>query len=81
MTTADAGVSIERSTATPEGSGRKPQEHGGGASNVTACRESSRTKAQERLLEMVISRGNSAPCVDGITVGTSILSSTSEQTD
>jgi len=74
-------VSIERSTATPEGSGRKPQEDGGGASNVTACRESSRTKAQPRLMEMVISRSNmmaaygrvasnkGAPGVDGISVG------------
>ena len=51
-------MSIERSTSTPEGNGRKPKEYGGGASNVTACRESSRTKAQERLMEMVISRSN-----------------------
>ena len=81
MTTAGAEVPIERSTATPDGSGRKPREYGGGASNVTACKESSRTKAQERLMEEVLSRSNmmaaydrvvsnkGAPGIDGISVG------------
>lgn len=81
MTRADAEVSIERSATTPEGSGRKPPEYGGGASNVTACQEPSRTKAQGRLISEFLSRSNlmaaydrvvsnkGAPGADGISVG------------
>jgi RNA-directed DNA polymerase len=79
MMGAGAGVSDERPAATSEGSGRKPQEYGVGASNVTARKESPWTEAKERLMEEVVSRGNmmaalnrvasnkGAPGIDGMT--------------
>lgn len=44
--------------AFPEGRGRKPREHGTGASRVTADRGHSGTEANERLMELVVSRDN-----------------------
>ncbi len=67
--------------AHPEGRGRKPREHGLGASNATAGPGSSRPEATERLMERIVSRENmmaayrrvvankGATGVDGMTVG------------
>ena len=44
--------------AKSEGSDRKSREYGIGASNVTACSESSWTEVATRLMEEVVSRGN-----------------------
>ena len=44
--------------AFPEGRGRKPREHGTGASRVTADRGHCGTEANERLMELVVSRDN-----------------------
>jgi RNA-directed DNA polymerase len=81
MTIEEAEALIEISGATPEGSDRKSPEYGGGASNVTACRDSSWTEVETRLMEEVVSRGNmmaayhrvlsnkGAPGIDGMSVG------------
>jgi hypothetical protein len=66
LTRAGAEVPRGQSAATPEGSGRKPQEHGGGASNLTACKDSSRTRAQERLAEIVIRRSHMMAAYDRV---------------
>ncbi len=58
MTIEEAEALIEISEATPEGSDRKSREHGGGASNVTACEEPSWAEVETRLMEEVVSRGN-----------------------
>ncbi|GAB6082507.1 hypothetical protein JCM30471_14210 [Desulfuromonas carbonis] len=58
MTTRAAEVLVEIPGAVPEGSGRKPPEHGSGASNVTATRDPSWTKAERGLMEDVVSRPN-----------------------
>lgn len=42
----------------PEGSGRKPREHGSGVSGVAAARGASRPDAESGLMEMVVSREN-----------------------
>lgn len=77
----DAEALIETSGAPPEGSDRKSQEYGGGASNVTACREPFWTEAEARLMEEVVSRSNmmaaysrvvsnkGAPGIDEMAVG------------
>lgn len=81
MAIEDAEALIEISEATPEGSDQKSQEYGGGASNVTVCREPFWTEAGTRLMEEVVSRSNmmaaysrvvsnkGAPGIDGMTVG------------
>jgi RNA-directed DNA polymerase len=81
MTTRDADVPVEIPGAAPEGSGRKPPEHGSGASNVTATREPSWTEAERGLMEDVVSRPNmmaalgrveankGAPGIDEMTTG------------
>jgi RNA-directed DNA polymerase len=81
MTIEEAEALVEISGAASEGSDRKSQEYGVGASNVTACRESSWTEAETRLMEEVVSRGNmmaayervvsnkGAPGIDGMPVG------------
>ncbi|MEZ4599250.1 MAG: group II intron reverse transcriptase/maturase [Syntrophotaleaceae bacterium] len=81
MTIEEAEALVEISGAAPEGSDRKSQEYGTGASNVTACREPSWTEAETRLMEEVVSRGNmmaaydrvvgnkGAPGIDGMQVG------------
>ena len=81
MTIEDAEALPEMSGVTPEGSDRKSQEYGGGASNVTACRELFWAEAETRLMEEVVSRSNmmaaysrvvsnkGAPGIDGMTVG------------
>ncbi|MGE4579931.1 MAG: group II intron reverse transcriptase/maturase [Desulfuromonadales bacterium] len=81
MTIEEAEALAEMSGAAPEGSDRKSLEYGGGASNVTACREFSWTEAETRLMEEVVSRGNmmaayervlrnkGAPGIDGMQVG------------
>ena len=58
MTIEEAEALAEMPGAAPEGSDRKSPEYGGGASNVTACREASWTEAETRLMEEVVSRGN-----------------------
>jgi RNA-directed DNA polymerase len=44
--------------ARPEDSGRKPPEHGQGASNTTARPMSAQPEANVRLMELVVSREN-----------------------
>jgi group II intron reverse transcriptase/maturase len=80
MTIEEAEALAEMSGAAPEGSDRKSREYGGGASSVTACRESSWTEVESRLMEEVASRGNmmaayqrvvsnkGAPGIDGMQV-------------
>jgi len=58
MTIEEAEALVEMPEATPEGSDRKSQEYGGGASNVTVCREPSWTEVETRLMEEVVSRRN-----------------------
>ena len=81
MTIEDADALPEMLGARPEGSDRKSREYGGGASNVTACREPFWPEAETRLMEEVVSRSNmmtaysrvvsnkGAPGIDGMTVG------------
>ncbi|MBE0618088.1 MAG: group II intron reverse transcriptase/maturase [Proteobacteria bacterium] len=81
MTIEEAETLAEMSGAAPEGSDRKSQEYGGGASNVTACWEPSWTEVEMRLMENVVSRSNmmaayervvsnkGAPGIDGMQVG------------
>jgi hypothetical protein len=81
MTIEEAEALSEMSGAAPEGSDRKSREYGGGASNVTACREPSWAEVETRLMEEVVSRGNmmaayqrvlsnkGAPGIDGMPVG------------
>jgi RNA-directed DNA polymerase len=57
MVTRDAGDGSEMARARPEGSGRKPPEHGQGASNTTA-RLPPQPEANVRLMELVVSREN-----------------------
>lgn len=66
MTTADADVPVEIPGAAPEGSGRKPPEHGSGASNVTATRGPSWTEAEGALMEDVVSRPNMMAALDRV---------------
>jgi hypothetical protein len=80
MTHEEAEALAEMPGATPEGSDQKSREYGGGASNVTACREPSWTEVEMRLMEDVVSRSNmmaaydrvvrnkGAPGVDGMQV-------------
>ena len=58
MTAADAEDGAEMPRARPEGSGRKPREHGMGVSNVTAGSVHSQPAAQMRLMELAVSREN-----------------------
>ncbi len=58
MTHVDAEAGVEMPQATAEGSDRKSREYAIGASNVTATKESSWTKAQTRLIEEVVGRDN-----------------------
>lgn len=81
MTNEDAEALPEMLGARPEGSDRRSQEYGGGASNVTACRDPLWPEAEERLMEEVVSRNNmmaaygrvvsnkGAPGIDEMTVG------------
>jgi group II intron reverse transcriptase/maturase len=81
MTAEEAEALAEMSGAAPEGGDRKSPEYGGGASNVTACREPFWTEVETRLMEEVVSRGNmmaayervvsnkGAPGIDGMQVG------------
>lgn len=57
MTTQDADQRAEMPDATPDGSGRNPQEHGLGASNVTAMRDTSNPEPMQ-LMAAVVSREN-----------------------
>lgn len=80
MTSGAAEDRIEISGAPPECSGRKPQEHGGGAASVTGRRDHSWPEAATGLMEDVVSRGNmmaaysrvvsnrGAPGIDGMSV-------------
>jgi len=58
MTAVAAEERVEIPGATPEGSGQKPQENGGGAANVTGRRATHWPEAATGLMEKVISRGN-----------------------
>jgi RNA-directed DNA polymerase len=58
MVTRDAGDGTEMARARPEGSGRKPPEHGQGASNTTARPMSVQPEANVRLMELVVSCEN-----------------------
>lgn len=58
MTIEEAEALVAMPKAISEGSDRKSREHGGGASNVTVCRESSWTEVETRLMEEVVSRRN-----------------------
>lgn len=58
MTIEEAEALVEMPEVTPEGSDRKSQEYGGGASNVTVCREPSWTEVETLLMEEVVSRRN-----------------------
>ena len=58
MVTRDADDGPEMARARPEGSGRKPPEHGQGAANTTARSMSSQPEADVRLMELVVSREN-----------------------
>jgi len=81
MTIEEAEALAEISGAAPEGSDRKSREYGGGASNVTACREPSWAEVDMRLMEEVVSLRNmmaayervvsnrGAPGIDGMQVG------------
>jgi RNA-directed DNA polymerase len=81
MTHADAEAGAEMPQTMAEGSDRKSREYAFGASNVTATKELSWTKAQTWLMENVVSRDNmmtayhrvrsnkGAPRIDGMTVG------------
>jgi group II intron reverse transcriptase/maturase len=66
MTMGEAETLVEMPGATPEGSDRKSPEHGGGALNVTACRDSSWTEVEMRLMEDVVSRGNMMAAYDRV---------------
>jgi RNA-directed DNA polymerase len=58
MTTGAAEDRVEISGASPEGSGRKPQEYGRGAANVTGRRAAHWPEAATGLMEKIVSRGN-----------------------
>jgi len=58
MTTGAAEDRFEIAGATPEGSGRKPQEYGGGAANVTGRRAAYWPEAATGLMDEIVSRGN-----------------------
>lgn len=58
MTIGDAQDEAATPRAFPEGSGRKPREHGMGASSVTAGSASSEPEAETLLMELVVSRAN-----------------------
>ena len=58
MVTRDAGDGPEMARARSEGSGRKPPEHGQGASNTTARVMSVQPEVNVRLMELVVSREN-----------------------
>lgn len=58
MTLEEAEAPAEIPGATLEGSDRKSREHSSGASNVTACRDSSWTESETRLMEEIVSRNN-----------------------
>ncbi len=58
MITGDAGRRDGKPAANLEGRGRKPREDGLGASRITADRGRSGTEADERLMELVVSRQN-----------------------
>lgn len=58
MISGDADWRDGMPTASPEGRGRKPREYGAGASRITADRGYSQTEANERLMELVVSRDN-----------------------
>lgn len=49
---------VETPGATPKGSGRKPQEYGRGAANVTGRRATPWPEAATGLMEKIVSRGN-----------------------
>ncbi len=58
MISGDADWRDGKPAANLEGRGRKSREEGSGASRVTADRGHSRTEADERLMELVVSREN-----------------------
>ena len=58
MTAGDADNGAEMPRTRSEGSGRKPREHGTGASNVTAGSDNSAPEANVRLMELIVSREN-----------------------
>jgi RNA-directed DNA polymerase len=58
MTTGAAEGRIEISGAISEGSGRKPQEYGTGAANVTGRKATLWPETVTGLMEKVVSRGN-----------------------
>jgi len=58
MTTRDADNGDEMPRTRLKGSGRKPPEHGMGASNVTAEPTTSQPEAKMRLMELMVSREN-----------------------
>jgi RNA-directed DNA polymerase len=58
MTTGAAEGGAEMPDASPEGSGRKPQEVGRGAANVTGRKATLWPEAATGLMEKIISRGN-----------------------
>jgi len=58
MISGDADRRDGMTAAFPEGRGRKPREHGPGASRVTADRGHSGAEVNERLMELVVGREN-----------------------
>jgi group II intron reverse transcriptase/maturase len=58
MTTGAAEDRFEIPGATPEGSGRKPREYGGGAANVTGRKATHWPETATGLMEKIVSRGN-----------------------
>jgi RNA-directed DNA polymerase len=58
MTTGAAEGRVEILGASPEGSGRKPQEYGRGAANVTGRRAAYWPEAATGLMDKIVSRGN-----------------------
>ena len=58
MTTGAAEGRVEISGAISEGSGRKPQEYGRGAANVTGRKATHWPEAVTGLMEKIVSRGN-----------------------
>jgi group II intron reverse transcriptase/maturase len=58
MTTGAAEGRVEMPGASPEGSGRKPQEYGIGAANVTGRKATRWPEAATGLMDKIVSRGN-----------------------
>ncbi len=58
MISRDVDWRVGTTAVSPEGRGRKPREHGRGASRVTADRGHSGAEVNERLMELVVGREN-----------------------